>query len=157
MKVTVLSKESKLVTLEKVLERYPGEYEKESVTRVRDLVAYVEENSVPKDKIPYNELDFPDFDLYFQLVPQWRYKPKEFMRNDEKYGGKYFFRALKQKCISELGFDDYRAELAMDSLLRDCNKGIVTSNMKKIRPVEAQWALGEVQKMIREMKKKQKP
>jgi hypothetical protein len=152
----VLSKKSKLVVLEEVLEKHPGQYEKASIARVRDFVAFVEENSVPKDKIPYQELDFPDFDLYFQLVSQWRHKPKEYIRNDEEHGGKYFFDAVKQKCRDEIGYNDFEAEAAMTLLIADCNRGIVTTSLMKARPVNVTWALRPVYRKIQEMKKKNK-
>ena len=117
---------SRLSRLEEVVRKEQGEYDKDCVARVKSLVAYVEENSVPKDMIPYDELEeFTDFALYFRLVPEWKYKPKEFLKKDEKYGGKYFMTALKQKCKDDLELSDYDAEIALDKLIRGFNDGIV--------------------------------
>jgi len=149
--------ESRIVELEKVLERHPGVYDKATIKSVRDLVTYVEENDVPQDKIPYDDFeDFPEFSLYLNLTPEWRHKPKESLRNDEKYGGKYFIKAMKRKCTGELGLSDYEAEYALDSLIYDFNKGIVTSNLSRTRPVDAARALGAVQKSIQDMKDRKK-
>ena len=131
---------SKLVILEEVLERYPGEYDSATVRSVRDLVTFVEENSVPYDKIPYHEFrDFPEFSLFFNLMPQWRYKPKEYLLNDEKYGGKYFMAALKSKCKDELGLSGYRAERALDSLIVDFNHGTVIrpGSLRRVKIINA--------------------
>jgi len=154
-----MSKEkSKLQLLEEILEDHPGEYPSATVKRVRNLVLYVEENNIPLNMIPYDDLDFPnDWYLYFTLTPEWRNKPKKLLRLDEQFGGRYFVEALKQRCMKELSMSDYFAEHAVDTLILDFNQGqlVWPSSLKPIKEADSS-ILRNVSKTIIEMMKKRR-